>query len=101
MDDSATILRRTTLRNLGRFLMEERNFYSKGLGEELSEKELRLLLEDKLKLALRNGGEHLDARVRAVTEETWEQGKMTGFLEGMRAGARAVLALLGEGELRI
>lgn len=106
MDDSATILRRANLRDLGRFLMDGRICdgdpeESVLPQEELTEAGIRLILEDELRLALHNGGENLEARIRAVTEKSWETGKMTGFLEGVRAGARAVLALLGEGELRI
>lgn len=101
MDDILDILRRTDLRTLGRFLMEDRTTFDREVGEELTEKQVRLSLEDELRLALLHGEEDLDARVRAVLEDAWEKGKMAGFMVGMRVGARTTLSLLGEGEILI
>ena len=101
MDNTLDILQRTNLRTLGRFIMEDRTIFEQEAGEAFTEAQIRQFLEDDLRLALRHGGENLDARVRAVLEETWEEGKMAGFLSGMRAGARMILSLTGEGEILI
>ena len=97
MDNTLDILQRTNLRTLGRFIMEDRTIFEQEAGEAFTEAQIRQFLED----ALRHGGENLDARVRAVLEETWEKGKMAGFMSGMWAGARMILSLTGEGEILI
>ena len=96
MGNTLDILQRTNLRNLGRFLMEDRTTFEREAGEAFTEAQIRQFLEDDLRLALRHGGENPDVRFRAVLEETWEKGKMAGFMTGMRAGARIILSLTGE-----
>lgn len=70
-------------------------------GEELSAEYVRSDVEDLLRWALHNGREDLDGRMQDVMEEAWEKGEMTGFMKGMRAGARLMLSLLGDGEILI
>ena len=101
MDNTLDILQRANLRTLGRFLMEDRASFDREIGEAFTEAQLRLSLEDDLRLALRHGGENLDTRVRAVLEETWEKGKIVGIMAGPRAAARTTLSLLGEGEILV
>lgn len=100
MDDMSQMLRRANLRTLGRFLVDP-DIPAWIEEEEFSEESIKLTLEDELRLALRNGGENLEARIRAVTTANWEKGELVGFMEGMRAGARVALALLGDGPVRI
>lgn len=98
MDNMTDILERTTARELGRFILDGE---IDPRDEVLSEEQARILLEDELELAVRHGWKNPEKRLRRLAEKNWRSGEMIGFMKGMRAGARAVLALLGEGEIRI
>lgn len=101
MDDRLMVLRRANLRMLGHLLMDTSFPFEEGLGEEESEKEAQAGVEDDLRLALRHEGEGQEQRIREVVKTAWKKSKALGFMEGMQAGARIVLALVGEEEIRI
>ena len=97
MDKKMMLMRRTSLRTLGCVLMDISLPVEEALGEERSEEETLGMIQDDLGLALRNGGDNLKVRLERVVAEAWKQGKQAGFLAGMQAGARIILALTGEG----
>ena len=101
MDRMGNILERITLRNLGRFIMEDRTTFDRETGEARSEEQVKLLMEDELRLALQHGWKNPEERLRKLAELNWENGEMIGFMKGMRAGARVMLALIGEGEIQV
>lgn len=96
MDNKTVLMRRTGLRTLGWMLTDAALPVEQALGEERSEEETLRLIRDDLGLALRNGGDNLKVRLERVVELAWKEGKQTGFLEGMQAGARIMLSLTGE-----
>ena len=101
MTDTPTLLEKTSLKVLGQFLLST-EFTCECASESSLTEEARLVkLRDDLEIALRHEGEALRREVRAVVEEAWERGEMVGFLSGMRAGARMILSLTGEGEILI
>ena len=100
MDKKIMLMRRTELRTLGVMLTDDTLPVEEALGEEHTEEETLGLIRDDLGLALRNGGDNLKVRLEHVVELAWKEGKQTGFLEGMQAGARVVLSLTGENVLQ-
>ena len=101
MNDTPTLLEKTSLKVLGQFLLST-EFTCDCMSESnLTEDGQLARLIDDLEIALRQEDEGLRREARAVIEETWEKGEMAGFLSGMRAGARMILSLTGEGEILI
>lgn len=102
MDDRNLLLQRTNLRELGRFLMDADGVYvEKADAGGMTAEERQEQLRDDLELAIRDTSEETQKRVREAADETWACGEGFGFMEGMRAGARIVLTLLGDGEILI
>lgn len=98
MDDMKDILERTSLRHLGRLILDG----GVDLHEDaLSERQVRILLEDELTRAVKHGWKNPEQRLRGLMEKSWSSGEMVGFMKGLRAGARMALALVGEGEVRV
>ena len=96
MTDTPTLLEKTSLKVLGQFLLSTEFTCDCAFGDDLTEEGQLAQLRDNLEIALRHEGEALRRDARAVVEEAWERGEMAGFLSGMRAGARMILALTGE-----
>ncbi|MBD5162964.1 MAG: hypothetical protein HDT14_13335 [Oscillibacter sp.] len=102
MEDRELLLQRTGLRELSKFLMDTDGVYVErtdagGMTAAGRQAQLR----DNLELAMRDINEETRMRVRETAGEIWARGEDLGFMEGMRAGARIVLALLGDGEILI
>ena len=101
MTDMPTLLEKTNLKVLGQFLLNT-EFTCQCVSEGgLTEEEQLARLRDDLETVLRHSGEAMRREARAVVEEAWERGEMSGFLSGMRAGARMILSLTGEGDILI
>ena len=101
MTDTPTLLEKTSLKVLGQFLLSTEFTCECASESNLTEEALFVKLKDDLEIALRHEDEVLRREVRAVVEEAWERGEMAGFLSGMRAGARLILSLTGEGDILI
>ena len=101
MTDTPTLLEKTSLKVLGQFLLSTEFTCECASEGSLTEEAQLVKLRDDLEIALRHEDEALRREVRAVVEEAWERGEMVGFLSGMRAGARMILSLTGEGEILI
>lgn len=101
MEDRSMILRRASLQMLGHMLMDSSFPFEEYMEGEETEKEAKDAVEDILRLALQAGDTEREERIREVVETAWNKGRMVGFMVGMQAGARVVLALVGEGEIRI
>ena len=101
MNDRANRLQRTSVESLGRFLMDAGIFCTDTHNVGLTEKERLERLRDDLAIALLADGEKMRKQVQETAEKAWEDGETFGFMEGMRAGARIVLALMEDGEIRI
>lgn len=101
MADTPTLLEKTSLKVLGQFLLSTEFTCECTSDNSLTEEEQIARLKDNLEIALRHEGETMRREIRAVVEEAWKRGEMAGFLSGMRAGARVILSLTGEGEITI
>ena len=101
MTDTPTLLEKTSLKVLGQFLLNPEFTCDCTPESSLTEEAQLAKLKDNLEIALRHEDEALHWEARAVVEEAWERGEMAGFLSGMRAGARMILSLTGEGEILI
>lgn len=101
MSDWTMLLGRTNLRTLA-YLLGDMSFpIEERLGDERLEEDIRREIEDDMRIALKHDGVKLEEEVREVLETAWERSEMIGFMEGMRIGARVILALVGDGEIRI
>lgn len=101
MGDRSEILRRTSLEVLSRLLTDTSIFYEDTHSSGLTDGERLAQMRDDLEMAFQTEGEGMRRQVRKTAETAWEYGERFGFMKGMRAGARIVLALVGEGEIRI
>ncbi|MBD5149538.1 MAG: hypothetical protein HDT18_04035 [Oscillibacter sp.] len=101
MTDTPTLLEKTSLKVLGQFLLSTEFTCDCTSESSLTEEGQLAKLKDDLEITLRHGDDALRREARAVVEEAWERGEMAGFLSGMRAGARLILSLTGEGEILI
>ena len=100
MDKKMMLMRRTSLRTLGRVLTDISLPVEETLGEENSEEETLGMIRDDLGLALRNGGDNLKVRLERVVEEAWKQGKQAGFLAGDAGGGQNHIIADGRGRGR-
>lgn len=102
MDDGKLLLQRTSLKELSKFLIDADGVYvEKADAGGMTAEERQEQLWDDLELAIRDASEETQKRVREAADEIWACGEGFGFMEGMRAGARIVLTLLGDGEILI
>lgn len=101
MTATPTLLEKTSLKVLGQFFLNTEFTCDCAPESNLTEKAQLARLKDDLEISLRHEDETLRREARAVVEEAWERGEMAGFLSGMRAGARMILSLTGEGEILI
>lgn len=101
MTNTPTLLEKTSLNALGQFLLNTEFTCDCPSEGALTEEEQLAQLRDDLEVVLQYADEALRREAREVIEEAWERGEMAGFLSGMRAGARMILSLTGEGEILI
>lgn len=101
MTATPTLLEKTSLKVLGQFFLNTEFTCDCAPESSLTEEAQLARLKDDLEISLRHEDEALRREARAVVEEAWERGEMAGFLSGMRAGARMILSLTGEGEILI
>lgn len=101
MTGTPTLLEKTSLKVLGQFLLSTEFTCKCTSDSSLTEEGQIARLKDDLEIALRHEGEAMRREARAVVEDAWQRGEMAGFLSGMRAGARVILSLTGEGEILI
>lgn len=101
MTNTPTLLEKTSLNALGQFLLNTKFPCDCPSEGALTEEEQLAQLRDDLEVVLQYADEALRREAREVIEEAWERGEMAGFLSGMRAGARMILSLTGEGDILI
>lgn len=102
MDSMELVLQRTGLKELSKFLMDTDGVYmEKTDSGYMTAAGRQAQLRDNLELAMQDINEETRKRVRETASEIWARGEDLGFMEGMRAGARIVLTLLGDGEILI
>lgn len=93
------LFERTSLHALGTFIVDP-DKAMRILEEREPPLEARMeSAYDGLRLALLNGGENRSERVRRAADEIRDVAWYAGFLAGMKAGARVVLALTDAGEV--
>ena len=101
MSDWTMLLGRTNLRTLAYLLVDMSFPIEERLEDERLEEDIRREIADDLRIALRRDEGKLEKEVGEVVKAAWDKGEMIGFMEGMKIGARVILALVGDGEIRI
>ena len=93
--DMTELLKRTQLKGFGEFLMGNPDAAGTCLEADWTAEELLEQRRESLGMAREQGQEG-----ERELESLEEMNRRVGFYTGLRAGARMVLELLGEGELR-
>lgn len=94
MDDMTRLLRRTSLKSLGGYFTDLSLPLEEQLPEDRTAEELLSDVYAHLDTALHSGDQR---EIRAVVEEMSDAARWVGLLDGLRAGARLVLTLTGDG----
>lgn len=93
MDDMTKFLRRTSLKGLGGYLTDLSLPLEEQLPGDRTAEELLDDVYDHLDTALQGGDR---GEIRAAVEEMRDAARWVGLLDGLRAGARLVLALTSD-----